>query len=62
MTISLMNAFCRRYDLVYVEEGVIDHKPIHWFLDYNNERICFSDEEIENKLTLNISTPKLQVQ
>ena len=50
VSIPTVNAFCRKLDLVYVEEGVVNKEPIHWFLDFNNHRVHFSDGEIELKL------------
>lgn len=57
VSIPTVNAFCRRLDLVYVEEGVVNKEPIHWFLDFNNHRVPFTDLEIETKLSDIISPP-----
>ena len=57
VSIPRVNAFCRKLDLVYVEEGVVNKESIHWFLDFNNRRIHFTDLEIETRLSDIISLP-----
>lgn len=49
-TIQTLNAFCRKYDLVFVETGRMNGTDVYWFLDFNNERRYYSFAEIESKL------------
>lgn len=51
VSIPTVNAFCRKLDLVYVEEGIVNKEPIHWFLDFKNRRIHYSDTEIKTQLS-----------
>lgn len=51
MSIHLLNCFCRKYDLVFVEMGRNRGDEIYWFLDYNNERRFYTAIEIEEKLS-----------
>lgn len=50
MSIADLNAFCRKYDLIYVEEGTHNGTPVYWFLDFQNNRRFYSAEEIHNKM------------
>lgn len=52
MSVSDLNAFCRRYDLVFVEMGRVKDAEVYWFVDYNNERRYYSAAEIASKLFL----------
>ena len=51
--ISELNSFCRCKDLIYVEEGVIEKKEVHWFLDSNNHRVFYTPNEISDVLHRN---------
>jgi len=48
--IEILNAFCRRYDLVFVEFGRVRSEDIYWFVDFNNQRRYYSMAEIRDKL------------
>jgi len=50
VSISKINAFCRKNDLVFVETGANASQEIFWFLDYTNHRRSYTQEEI----TLNL--------
>ena len=50
MSVSDLNAFCRRFDLIYVEEGYERGTPIYWFIDFENHRRYYTKEEIESKM------------
>lgn len=52
MSVSLLNAFCRKFDLVYVEMGLVEGSDVYWFVDFNNHRRCYTAPEIRNKLAL----------
>lgn len=49
MDIPLMNCFCRRFDLVFIEMGQVKGKPIYWFVDFENQRRYYTNEEIIEK-------------
>ena len=50
MTITSLNAFCRRYDLIFVEMGRVKGEDVYWFIDFNNRRCFYSAPEIKNKI------------
>jgi hypothetical protein len=50
MTVPELNAFCRRYDLIFVEEGMDKGIPVYWFIDFQNERRFYSAAEINDKM------------
>jgi len=50
MSISFLNSFCRRFDLVYVEQGTKNGCPVYWFLDFKHERRYYTKEEIYSKM------------
>ena len=50
MTVPVLNCFCRRYDLVFVEEGQVHEEPVYWFIDFDNQRRYYTDMEINDKL------------
>jgi len=50
MSIPQINAFCRRYDLVFVEMGQVEGDKVYWFVDYNNDKRYYTAPEISDKL------------
>ena len=50
MSIPTLNAFCRKYDLVFVEEGRVNGQEVYWFIDHQNQRRYYSASEIKDKL------------
>jgi hypothetical protein len=50
MSIPTLNTFCRKYDLVFVEEGRVHGNDVYWFIDFNNKRRYYTSHEIELKL------------
>lgn len=50
MSIPTLNAFCRKYDLVFVEMGCVKGEEVYWFIDFNNERRYYSAAEIADKM------------
>lgn len=50
MSIPTLNAFCRKYDLIFVEMGRVSGADVYWFLDFNNQRTYYTAEEIEGRL------------
>lgn len=50
MSIPTLNAFCRRYDLIFVENGRVRGDEVYWFIDFNNRRCFYTASEIETKL------------
>jgi hypothetical protein len=55
MDIPLMNCFCRRFDLVFIEMGQVKGKPVYWFVDFANQRRYYTNEEIVEKTQLNVA-------
>ena len=53
MSISTLNAFCRRFDLVFVEMGMINGQDIFRFVDFRNAKVYFTDDEIMQKISDN---------
>lgn len=51
MSISLLNAFCRRYDLIFVEMGRVRGDEVYWFIDFQNRRCFYTAGEIEEKIS-----------
>jgi len=51
MNVTQLNAFCRRFDMIFVEMGSIDGEDVYWFVDFNNERRYYSGTEIESKMS-----------
>jgi hypothetical protein len=51
-TVSIpdLNAFCRKYDLVFMEEGRVRGDPVYWFVDFDNRKRYYTAAEIESKL------------
>jgi len=52
MDISKLNCFCRKYDLIFVEEGQVKKELVYWFLDFNNTRRYYTSTEINEKLAV----------
>gem|GEM_PF-2191186 len=52
VSISNLNAFCRKYDLIFVEMGRVRGDEVYWFIDFTNQRCFYTAGEIENKLTV----------
>ncbi|MHC5081446.1 MAG: hypothetical protein ACYTHN_20785 [Planctomycetota bacterium] len=52
MSISILNAFCRKYDLIFVEMGRVRGDEVYWFIDFNNRRCFYTAMEIEDKLVI----------
>ncbi|GEM_PF-6188161 len=50
VSVKYMNAFCRRYDLIFVESGRLMGDEVHWFIDADNEKRHYTSEEIHDKL------------
>jgi hypothetical protein len=50
MPIPTLNAFCRKYDLIFVETGRVHGDEVYWFIDFNNRRCYYSRHEIETRL------------
>lgn len=50
MTVSDLNCFCRKYDLIFVEEGQVEKKPIYWFIDFQNNKRYYTENEIDEKI------------
>jgi hypothetical protein len=50
MTIPTLNAFCRRYDLIFVEMGRVNGSEVYWFIDFQHERRYYTAEEIKEKV------------
>lgn len=51
MEVGVINQMCRRYDLTYIETGMVDKQYGFWFLDYNNKRIFFTEDEVKLKVS-----------
>lgn len=51
MTISLLNNFCLKYNLVFIETGKVKSNDVYWFADYVGNRYYYTFEEITSKLT-----------
>jgi hypothetical protein len=51
MSIPVLNAFCRKYDLIFVEMGRIRGDEVYWFIDFNNRRCFYTAPEIETRLS-----------
>jgi len=49
-TVETLNTFCRRYDLVFMEIGYAESEDVYWFVDFNNQKRCYSMPEIQDKL------------
>lgn len=47
-----LNSFCRKFDLVFVETGQENGKEVFWFVDFDNRRRFYTEEEIVTKLGL----------
>ena len=52
MSVSLLNAFCRKFDLIFVEMGHVEGSDVYWFVDFNNRRRFYTAPEIQDKLSL----------
>lgn len=52
MSISLLNSFCRRYDLVFAELGTKQGEEVYWFIDFENNRRYYTNREIRSKMNL----------
>jgi len=45
-----LNAFCRRYDLIFVEYGRKNGEETYRFVDFNNEKRYYTYTEIKERL------------
>ena len=59
ISISTINAFCRKFDLVFMETGREDKKDVLRFIDFNNSRCTFTPDEITAKLDIRQITSKI---
>ena len=50
MTVPALNCFCRKYDLIFVEEGRVEREPVYRFLDFQNNRRYYTAAEINCKI------------
>lgn len=50
ISISMINTFCRKYDLVFMEMGRDSGQDVYWFVDFNNNKVFFSALEINSKI------------
>jgi len=52
MTAAIINAFCRQYDLIFMEVDREDDKDIYYFIDHTNTDRVFTREEIKSKMEI----------
>ena len=52
MSVSYLNSFCRRFDLIYVEMGRCKGEEVYWFIDFQNDRRFYTKEEIFSKMDI----------
>ena len=50
MSVSELNAFSRRFDLIFVEMGRVKQEDVYWFLDFKNQKRYYTAAEITSKL------------
>jgi hypothetical protein len=50
MSAAMLNAFCRRYDLIFSETGRVDGVDVYWFIGFDNKKRYFTYEEITAKM------------
>jgi hypothetical protein len=50
MSVSSLNSFCRRFDLIFVEMGRCNGHEVYWFIDFNNDRRYYTKDEIRSKM------------
>jgi hypothetical protein len=50
MSVSYLNSFCRRFDLIFVEMGCCTGQEVYWFIDFKNSRRFYTKEEITGKM------------
>ncbi len=48
--IPTLNSFCRRYNMIFVEMGLVKGEDVYCFIDFKNGRAHFTADEIESKL------------
>lgn len=51
MSVARLNAFCRRFDMIFVEMGRVCGCDVYWFIDFQNDRRYYSYQEIESKMS-----------
>ena len=51
MTISLLNDFCLKFDLVFIELGRVKSNEVYWFVDHTGSRYFYTFAEITSKLS-----------
>lgn len=59
LSISKVNAFCRKFDLVFVEMGREKKQDVLCFIDFRNARCTFTPNEIIERLDFPQATPKI---
>jgi len=50
MRVQDLNAFCRKFDLFYLETGRTKGQEVYWFKDLKEDRRYYTKEEIYAKL------------
>ena len=50
MSVARLNAFCRRFDMIFVEMGRVSGTDVYWFIDFWNDRRYYTFNEIESKM------------
>jgi hypothetical protein len=53
MTVPVLNCFCRKYDLIFVEEGQVKREPVYRFIDFQNQHRYYTAAEISDKIKEN---------
>jgi hypothetical protein len=54
MSIERLNAFCRKYDLVFKEMGRVKGEEVYWFIDFENNARYYSAAEITDKMNMDL--------
>ena len=52
MYVKILNLFCLKHDLIFVEMGRAKNQEIYWFIDFQHTRRYYTKEEIFSKLGL----------
>lgn len=52
MTIALLDNFCKRFDLIFIEMGRLKGSEVYWFLNSKHKRCFYTAYEIESKIEM----------
>jgi len=61
LSIPIINAFCRKYDLIFVEMGRENKEDVLCFIDFKHDRRNFTPLEITSRMDGSFPVSKSEI-